>query len=66
MPKIKTRSSAKKRVKITGSGKIRLQKSAKNHLLINKSKRQKKLAKGGKATSRGNEANIKLMLPHGK
>ncbi len=64
--KLKTRSSAKKRVKITGSGKIRLQKSAKSHLLINKSKRQKNLMPGGKATSKGNEANIKLMMPNGK
>lgn len=64
MPKQKTRKSAAKRVKVTGSGKIRLQKSAKNHLLINKSKRQKKLNPGGQATNKGNEKNIKLMLPH--
>lgn len=66
MPKLKTRSSAKKRVKITGSGKIRLQKSAKSHLLVNKSKRQKNLHEGGKATSKGNEANIRRMMPHSK
>ncbi|MBU0667660.1 50S ribosomal protein L35 [Patescibacteria group bacterium] len=63
---MRTRSSAKKRVKFTGSGKIRLQKSSKSHLLINKSKRQKKLMPGGKETSRGNEVNIRLMMPYGK
>ncbi|MEZ4087430.1 MAG: 50S ribosomal protein L35 [Candidatus Gracilibacteria bacterium] len=62
--KQKTRKSAAKRIKVTGSGKIRLQKSAKNHLLINKSKRQKKKNTGGQATNKGNEKNIKLMLPH--
>lgn len=66
MPKIKTRSAAKKRVKITGSGKIRLQKSAKSHLLVNKSKRQKNLHEGGKSTSKGNEAAIRRMMPHSK
>lgn len=64
MAKLKSRSSVKKRVKITGSGKIRLRKSAKNHLLINKSKRQKNLHEGGKPTSKGNEKNIKLMMPY--
>lgn len=66
MPKAKTRSSAKKRFKFTGSGKIRMQKSSKQHLLINKSKRQKKLAPGGIATGKGNSVNIKLMLPNHK
>ncbi|MBD3328754.1 50S ribosomal protein L35 [Candidatus Peregrinibacteria bacterium] len=65
MPKLKTRSAAKKRIKTTGSGKIRLQKSSKQHLLINKSKRQKKLATGGIATSKGNEKQIKKMIPNG-
>lgn len=66
MPKLKSHSATKKRVKITGSGKIRLQKSSKQHLLINKSKRQKKASPGGKATCRGNEANIRKLLPYGK
>lgn len=64
MPKLKSHSGTKKRVKVTGKGKIRLQKSSKNHLLINKSKRQKNLHEGGKPTSAGNEANIKKLLPY--
>jgi len=64
--KQKTHSATKKRVKITGSGKIRLQKSCKNHLLINKSKRQKNAFPGGKPTGKGNEANIKKLLPYKK
>ena len=46
--KQKSHSGAKKRVKKTGTGKFVVQKSCKNHLLSNKSKRQKKLNKKGK------------------
>lgn len=64
--KAKTHSATKKRVKFTGTGKIRLQKSCKQHLLINKSRRQKNALEGGKETSPGNEAVIKRLLPYGK
>ena len=46
--KQKSHSGAKKRVKKTGTGKFIVQKSCKNHLLVNKSKRQKKLFRKGK------------------
>ncbi|EKD63180.1 MAG: hypothetical protein ACD_51C00323G0004 [uncultured bacterium] len=46
MVKQKSHSGAKKRIKKTGSGKFRMEKAAKRHLLANKSHRQKKL--GGK------------------
>jgi large subunit ribosomal protein L35 len=62
--KLKSRSSVKKRVKVTGTGKIRFQKSARKHLLAQKSKRQKKLFKGGKPTIVGNEKNIRRELPY--
>ena len=64
--KLKSHSATKKRVKFTGKNKIRLQKSCRNHLLINKSKRQKNLFPGGKPTSSGNEANIEKLLPYKK
>jgi len=62
--KLKSHSSTKKRVKVTGTGKIRLQKSCKQHLLAQKSKRQKKLFKGGKPTIPANDRNIRLQLPY--
>ncbi len=46
--KQKSHSGAKKRVKITGKGTFIVEKSCKNHLLVNKSKRQKKLNNKGK------------------
>ena len=38
MPKMKTKSSAKKRFKITGSGKIKRKHAFKSHILTKKSK----------------------------
>jgi len=50
MPKVKTNSSAKKRFKVTGTGKITHQKSFKRHILTKKSKKRKRaLAKDGLA-----------------
>lgn len=64
--KLKTHSATKKRVKITGSGKIRFQKSAKQHLLINKSKKQKNVRPNGMETSPGNEKVVRILLPYSK
>jgi large subunit ribosomal protein L35 len=36
MPKLKTKSGAKKRFKVTGSGKIKRKKAFKNHILTKK------------------------------
>ena len=41
MPKQKTKSSAKKRFKITGTGKIKRKHAFKNHILTKKSKKRK-------------------------
>jgi large subunit ribosomal protein L35 len=42
MPKVKTNSSAKKRFKVTGTGKITYQKAFKRHILTKKSKTRKR------------------------
>ncbi len=42
MPKVKTNSSAKKRFKVTGTGKIMHQRSFKRHILTKKSKKRKR------------------------
>ena len=41
MPKMKTKSSAKKRFKLTGGGKIKRKHAFKNHILTKKSKKRK-------------------------
>lgn len=43
MPKIKSHSGTKKRVRRTGSGKIVMKRNSRGHLLLQKSKRQKGL-----------------------
>ncbi len=41
MPKMKTKSSAKKRFKLTGSGKIKRKHAYKSHILTKKSNKRK-------------------------
>ncbi|MFD1313984.1 50S ribosomal protein L35 [Namhaeicola litoreus] len=41
MPKLKTKSSAKKRFKLTGTGKIKRKHAYKSHILTKKSKKRK-------------------------
>ncbi len=60
--KQKTHSGTKKRVKVTGSGKLRFQKACKNHLLSSKSKRQKKYGRLGIAAPEGHEKTLKRLL----
>ncbi len=43
MPKMKSHSGAKKRLKRTGSGKLAFDRNSRNHLLLQKNKRQKRL-----------------------
>ena len=43
MPKMKSHSGAKKRIRRTGSGKLTFRRNSRNHLLQQKSRRQKRL-----------------------
>ena len=60
--KIKTSSSAKKRIKRTGTGAFAHEKAAHNHLLQQKSKRQKRLA-GRSLKVKAYAKVLKRMLP---
>lgn len=52
MPKMKTKSSAKKRFKFTGSGKIKRKHAFKRHILTKKAtKRKRDLTKAGLVSS---------------
>jgi len=66
MPKMKTNSSAKKRFKLTGSGKIKRNSAYKRHLLACKSKRQKRDMAGGALIHKSDEGRVKAMLNIGK
>ena len=62
MPKVKTNSSAKKRFKLTGTGKITHQKAFKRHILTKKStKRKRNMRKMGEV-SQANLDFVKRLL----
>ncbi len=62
MPKMKTKSSAKKRFKITGSGKIKRKHAFKSHILTKKAtKRKRNLTKSGLVHD-ADTPNIKIQL----
>lgn len=62
---LKTRSGVKKRVKVTGSGKFKLGKAYKRHLLNNKSSKAKGRNKYGLMVSDSEKKKIARQLPHG-
>ena len=64
MPKMKSNGGAKKRFKVTGSGKLKRKKAGKRHILTKKrSKRKRKL---GQATlvDKADEKAVKRMIPY--
>ena len=63
MPKMKSHSGAKKRFRVSGSGKVKRNHQNKNHILTKKdSKRKMKLRQGTYLASNKEAATIKGML----
>jgi len=62
MPKLKTKSSAKKRFKLTGTGKIKRKHAYKSHILTKKSKKRKLALTHTTLVSASDENNVKTML----
>ena len=62
MPKVKTNSSAKKRFKVTGTGKITHHKSFKRHILTKKSKKRKRNLRKDGEVSKANLDFVKRLL----
>jgi large subunit ribosomal protein L35 len=62
MPKMKTHSSAKKRFKITGSGKVKRFQANTSHRMRNKDKNTKLRLRGSTLVSDADEARVKRML----
>ena len=63
MPKMKTHSGAKKRFKVTGSGKIKRFQAKTSHMMRNKSKKAKLVLRGSTTVAAADVKRIKLMLP---
>ncbi len=66
MPKIKTNSSAKKRFKVTGSGKIKRKHAFKSHILTKKTTKQKRNLTHSALVNDADLGNVKRMLGIGK
>lgn len=62
MPKMKTKSGAKKRFTLTGSGKVKRKHAFKSHILTKKTTKQKRNLTQTGLVSKADEANIKRML----
>ncbi len=64
MPKIKTRRSAAKRFRATGSGKIVRRKAFKNHMLEHKTSDKKRSLSQMALVDECDEKNVRSMLPY--
>ncbi len=62
MPKMKTKSSAKKRFKLTGTGKIKRKHAFKSHILTKKSKKRKLALTHDGLVHQNDKANILTQL----
>ncbi len=65
MPKLKTKSGAKKRFKVTGSGKIRGQQAGKQHGMIKRTNKFIRNARGTTILSSADQKIVKQFLPYG-
>ena len=62
MPKMKTKSAAKKRFSITGSGRIKRKHAFHSHILTKKSNKRKRILASTALLSNADEKNIKRMI----
>ena len=62
MPKMKTKSGAKKRFSLTGTGKIKRKHAYKSHILTKKSKKRKRNLTYDTIVDKADEKNVRAML----
>lgn len=65
MPKMKSNRAAKKRFKITGSGRVRRSKAGGNHMMQEKSRKRIRRLRNNDMVAGAFEKRIKIMLPYG-
>lgn len=66
MPKLKTKSSVKKRFKLTGSGKIKRNFAFRSHNLCKRSTTMKRTNRGSTILDKSNEKLIRPMMPYAR
>jgi len=64
VPKMKTNRGAAKRIRKTGSGKLRRMRANKSHILTKKSPKRKRRLRSTTLVSKADVKRLKRMLPH--
>lgn len=64
MPKMKTSKTVKKRLRVSGSGRVRRPKSGGNHGMINKSRKRLRRLRNNDMVPKTLEKKIKRLLPY--
>jgi large subunit ribosomal protein L35 len=64
MPKMKTKSGAKKRFRVRGSGSVKRSQAFKRHILTKKSTKNKRQLRGPTSVHSTNADSVKAMLPY--
>jgi large subunit ribosomal protein L35 len=62
MPKMKSNRAAKKRFKVTASGKLKREKAYKSHILTKKSSKRKRKLRTPTLVSNGDSKRVKRMI----
>ena len=65
MPKQKTHSGAKKRFRVTGTGRVRRGKAGKSHMMTGKNKRRLRRLRKNDMIKKCDERNVLRMLAQG-
>ena len=66
MPKMKTKSSAKKRFKMTASGRVKAGQAGKRHGMIKRTKKFIRDARGTTILSKQDEGIVKTYMPYNR
>ena len=66
MPKMKTKSSCKKRFKMTASGKVKAGQAGKRHMMIKRTNKFLRNARGTTTLSAPDAKIIKSMMPYSR
>ena len=64
MPKMKTHSGAKKRFKLTGTGKVKYKQAKMRHIMTKKSQSMKRKARKIGLIAKADEKILKPMMPY--
>ncbi len=66
MPKMKTKSSAKKRFKVTASGRVKCGQAGKRHGMIKRSTKFIRQARGTTVMAKADENIVKTYMPYAR